>query len=441
MRIRHVVTAAAAGSALWVGMLALAAETGPGSRADTFRQLELFGDVLGRVQSEYVSDTADAELIESAIQGMLHSLDPHSSYLDPESFRDMQVTTRGEYGGLGIEVTMEDGLVKVIAPMDDTPASRAGLISGDLLAEIDGEPILGLTLDEAIEKMRGPIGAAITLTVLRDEDEPFDVTLVRELITVKPVAWRVEEDSIGYIRVTSFNDQAADAVEDAVRDLKKELGPGLEGIVLDLRDNPGGLLDQAVAVADVFLDSGEVVSTRGRDPRDIERYNARPGDLIEGKPVVVLINQGSASAAEIVAGALQDRRRGTLIGRTSFGKGSVQTVIPLRGGRDGALRLTTAKYYTPSGRSIQATGIEPDLHIASRRSPDGEEGEEEPRGFLSEADLPNALTNESGEERHEELALEEPPADYPEAEDYQLKRAIDVMRGVELSDASASLAR
>lgn len=416
----------AATFALSAGISATAADA-PSSRIDTFRRLELFGDVLSRVQSEYVVETKDAELIESAINGMLQSLDPHSSYLSADAFRDMQVSTSGEYGGLGIEVTMESGLVKVVAPMDGTPAKRAGIKSGDFFTAINGAPIAGMSLDEAIDKMRGEVGQPITLTVAREGVEPFDVTIVREVITVRPVVWRIEEASIGYIRVTTFNDQASDSVEEALRALKKQTSGKLTGLVLDLRDNPGGLLEQAVAVADMFLDGGEVVSTRGRDPRDIERFNARPGDLLDGKPVVVIINGGSASAAEIVAGAIQDRRRGAVIGMTSFGKGSVQTVIPLRGGRDGALRLTTARYYTPAGRSIQATGIVPDLEIAASR-------DEKVQRRVSEADLPNALSNDDGGKREEEhLPKERPPEDFPADKDYQLKRAIDVLRGVDVS--------
>jgi len=436
MKYRYFLSAPIIGAVLGAGVLAIAAETPEASRSETFRRLELFGDVLGRVQSEYVTDVDDAELIEAAINGMLQSLDPHSSYMAPDSFRDMQVTTRGEYGGLGLEVTMEEGFVKVVSPMDDTPASRAGIRSGDYLTAIDGETVLGLALDEAVDQMRGAPGEPITVTVVREGEDPWDVTLVREVIRVRAVTWRIEDDDIGYIRIATFNEQTTDSLEDAMRDIKTELGDDLSGIILDLRDNPGGLLDQAISVSDAFLDGGAVVSTRGRDAREIEVYNARPGDLLDGGPLVVLLNGGSASAAEIVAGAIQDRQRGTLVGLTSFGKGSVQTVIPLRGGRDGALRLTTSTYYTPSGRSIQATGIEPDLEVSYRRF------EGEVRSRLSEADLPNALENASGEGREDVDAsvIDQPPEGFTITDDYQLKRAIDVLNGVAMTQAGDSQA-
>lgn len=434
MKLRHWITAPVLGVMLGVGVIAVASESPERSRLDTFRRLELFGDVLVRVQNEYVVPTDDAELIDSAIDGMLRSLDPHSSYLNPDDFRDMQVTTRGEYGGLGIEVVMQEGLILVVAPMDDTPADRAGIRSGDLLSHINGDPILGLTVDEAVDQMRGPVGEPITVTVIRAGEEPFDVTMQRENIRVRPVAWRVEENNVGYVRVATFNDQASDSLEDALRSIREEIDGDMTGLVLDLRDNPGGLLDQSVSVTDLFLDGGEVVSTRGRNPRDIERYNARPGDMTNGTPIVVLINGGTASAAEIVAGALQDRRRATLVGVPSFGKGSVQTVIPLRGGRDGALRLTTATYFTPAGRSIQATGILPDVEVAFRR------GETVGRR-LSEADLPNALENMNGVERPEDHEVaDQPPEDWPEDEDYQLHRALEILRGVDVTATENSQA-
>jgi carboxyl-terminal processing protease len=434
MKYRYLLSAPLIGAVLGAGVLALAAEPPAASRAETFRQLELFGDVMSRVQADYVTQTDDAELIEAAINGMLQSLDPHSSYMPADAFRDMQVTTRGEYGGLGLEVTMEDGFVKVVSPMDDTPASRAGLRSGDFITAIDGDPILGLTLDDAVDRMRGQPGEGITITIAREGQDVFDVTLVRENIRVRPVSWRVEEEDIAYLRIAQFTEQTTDALEDAIRDIHEELGDQLSGVVLDLRDNPGGLLDQAVSVSDAFLDGGSVVSTRGRDAREIDVYNARPGDLLNGEPIVVLINEGSASAAEIVAGAIQDRRRGVVVGRTSFGKGSVQTVIPLRGGRDGALRLTTATYYTPSGRSIQSTGIEPDIQVAFRRI---DENASLGARRLSEADLPNALANENGATRSAEAEVDQPPEDFPEGDDYQLKRAIDVLHGNLLTTAMA----
>jgi carboxyl-terminal processing protease len=435
MKYGYLLATPVIGAVLCAGVFALAAETPEASRAETFRQLELFGDVMSRVQADYVDETKDAELIEAAINGMLQSLDPHSSYMPADAFRDMQVTTRGEYGGLGLEVTMEDGFVKVVSPMDETPASRAGLRSGDFITAIDGDPILGLTLDDAVDKMRGQPGEEITITIAREGEEVFDVTLVRENIRVRPVSWRVENEDVAYLRVAQFTEQTTDALEDAIRDINEELGDRLSGVVLDLRDNPGGLLEQAVSVSDAFLDGGSVVSTRGRDAREIDVYNARPGDLLEGKQLVVLINEGSASAAEIVAGAIQDRRRGLVLGRTSFGKGSVQTVIPLRGGRDGALRLTTATYYTPSGRSIQSTGIEPDILVAFRRI---DENASIGARRLSEADLPNALENENGETRHDEATeVDQPPEDFPEGDDYQLKRAIDVLHGNLLTTAMA----
>ena len=318
--------------------------------SETYRQLKLFGDVFERVRADYVEEITDEELIESAIQGMLTSLDPHSSYLDRKNFDDMRVQTKGEFGGLGIEVTMENGLVKVVSPIDDTPAFRAGVQPGDLISHLDGEPILGLTLSEAVEKMRGPVKSDILITIRRGNREPFDVTITRDVITIRSVRNRAE-DNIGYIRVTTFNEQTSSGLASSIKKLQEEIGDKLGGYVLDLRNNPGGLLDQAISVSDAFLHQGEIVSTRGRHSDDAQRFNARAGDLAEGLPVVVLINGGSASASEIVAGALQDHRRAIIMGTKSFGKGSVQTIIPLSG--HGAMRLTTARYFTPSGRSIQ----------------------------------------------------------------------------------------
>ncbi len=332
--------------------------------SDTYRELNLFGDVFERVRADYVEKPDDQKLVESAINGMLAGLDPHSSYMDPKSFRDMQVQTRGEFGGLGIEVTMEDGLVKVVAPIDDTPAAKAGVMANDIITQLDDEAVQGLTLNQAVDKMRGPVNTKIKLTIMRKgADKPIDVTIMRDVIRVKSVRSHPEGEDVGYIRITQFNEQTTDGLKQAINDLNSQLGADkIKGWVVDLRNNPGGLLDQAISVSDTFLDKGEIVSTRGRNPEETQRFNARPGDMTKGKPVIVLINGGSASASEIVAGALQDHKRATLVGTRSFGKGSVQTIIPLGAG-NGALRLTTARYYTPSGRSIQAKGITPDIEV------------------------------------------------------------------------------
>ena len=329
--------------------------------SEIYKQLDLFGDVLERVRSDYVEKPDDAMLIDSAINGMLSALDPHSAYLNPKSFRDMQVQTRGEFGGLGIEVTMENGVVKVVSPIDDTPASKAGLLTNDLITHLDGEQIVGLTLEQAVEKMRGPVNTPITLTIVRKgRDDAFDVKIVRDVIRINAVKARAEGDII-YVKVSTFNEQTHANLVKAVEGLKKSVGKNLKGYVIDLRGNPGGLLDQAIAVSDDMLEKGAIVLTKGRGLEETQRANAWPGDITEGKPIVVLINGGSASASEIVAGALQDHKRATVIGTRSFGKGSVQTIIPL--GANGAIRLTTARYYTPSGRSIQAKGIDPDVVI------------------------------------------------------------------------------
>jgi len=399
-------------------------------REQIYQQLDLFAEILARVDSEYVIDVDEADAMESAINGMLSSLDPHSSYMPAEDYEAMQVQTSGEYGGLGIEVTSDDGYVKIVAPIDDSPASAADLRSGDLISTIDGKSIIGLPLNDAIKDMRGEVGTDITLTVIRaDEDEPFDVVLTREVIRPKSVVHRVIEDDIGYVRISAFNERTTTLLNESLTELETELGATPAGIVLDLRNNPGGLLDQAVSVSSMFLDSGEVVSTRGRDPRDIERYNASRGERFKDVPIMVLINGGSASAAEIVAGALQDMNRAKLLGMTSFGKGSVQTVIPLSAQR-GALRLTTARYYTPSGRSIQATGIIPDYEVSQRIIT--EEDLEAMRRF-SEADLPNALDNDAGVERGEiHMPADMPPEGY-EGDDYQLDRAVERLRSVTLT--------
>tara|TARA_R110002110_G_scaffold12704_6_gene60647 strand:- start:6749 stop:8077 length:1329 start_codon:yes stop_codon:yes gene_type:complete len=389
------------------------------SDSNTYRQLNLFGDVFERVRADYVEPTDDAKLVENAINGMLTSLDPHSSYMTPKTFRDMQVQTRGEFGGLGIEVTMENGVVKVVTPIDDTPASQAGIRPNDYITHIDGTQILGMTLSDAVDKMRGPEESDVTLTIVRKgKDEPFDVKLTRARITIKSVKFNREGD-IGYIRITSFNEQTADLLEDAIESLSKQIGKArLKGYILDLRNNPGGLLDQAIAVSDDFIDGGEIVSTRGRHSEDTQRYNARGGDVTSGKPVIVLVNGGSASASEIVAGALQDHRRATILGTRSFGKGSVQTIIPL--GSDGALRLTTARYYTPAGRSIQAKGIDPDIVVGQT------EPEEKKRTTTTgESALPGHLAAEEGDEMAGSDSFV--PAD--KKDDKQLLYAIDLLNG------------
>ena len=387
----------------------------------TFEQLDLFADVMARVRNDYVVPVENDELIDDAINGMLQGLDPHSSYVSPDRFDDLQISTSGEYGGLGMEVTMEEGVVKVVAPIDDTPAKKAGIKSGDYLTAIDGENILGLSLNEAVDKMRGKPGEAITVTVVRKGEDPMDITMTREVIKRKVVKFEVK-DGIGYLRISQFNEKTYSSLKDAVKGLETEFGGKIPGIVIDLRGNPGGLLDQSIKVSSAFLDGGEVVSTRGRHEADTERYNARKGQLLKGVPVIVLIDGASASASEIVAGALQDRHRGLIVGLTSFGKGSVQSIIPLRGGRDGALRLTTARYYTPAGRSIQGTGITPDIAISYALE------DEEARKRLRESDLPNAIINENGETDAEELVIDYPPEGFDVEDDYQLQRAIEILK-------------
>ena len=426
MRIAWI-AAPVAGMAALVGALAWSAPEEPG-RGDIYRQLELFADVLARVEQDYVTEINEEEAMEAAIQGMLASLDPHSSYMNAADYREMQTQTRGEYGGLGIEVTSEDGVVRVVSPIDDTPAARAGILAGDYLTAIDGESIVGLTLNDAVRRMRGEAGSSIVVTVAREGTDPFDVTLQREIINVRAVTARVEGGDVGIIRISTFNERTSDMLQDAIRTVRRDTGGRLRGVVVDLRNNPGGLLDQAIEVSDAFLDGGEVVSTRGRQPEDVQRYNARRGDDMAGVPIVVLINGASASAAEIVAGALQDRNRALIVGTDSFGKGSVQPVIPLQGGRDGALRLTTARYYTPAGRSIQGAGITPDMEVAARRI-DAEQIARLQRLGVSEADLPNALDNDSGAQRRAVHVPEDmPPENWDADEDYQLKRAMDFLR-------------
>jgi len=361
---------------------------------DTYRLMQLFGNVFERVRNDYVERPSDKALVEAAINGMLSSLDPHSSYMNPEAFKEMQVQTKGEFGGLGIEVTMENGVVKVVSPIDETPAARAGLQSGDLITHIDGEAVLGLNLSEAVKKMRGPVGADITVTIFREGKDPFDVTLTRAVIAIRAVRSRLEGD-IGYVRITSFTEKAFSGLDKAVKafnkDLKKE-DKALRGLVLDLRNNPGGLLDQAIEVSNAFMSQGEVVSIRSEQhPEEAQRFNARPGDMIAGLPMVVLINGGSASASEIVAGALQDQGRAIIMGTKSFGKGSVQTIIPLSRGEDGAMRMTTSRYYTPSGRSIQAVGVSPDIEVQQSKLE-----VLEPATQRRERDLRGALDKDNG---------------------------------------------
>jgi carboxyl-terminal processing protease len=399
--------------------------------ADTYRQLNLFGDVFERVRTDYVEKPDDKKLVESAISGMLSGLDPHSSYMDAKSFRDMQVQTRGEFGGLGIEVTMEDGVIKVVSPIDDTPASRAGILANDFITQLDDEQVQGLTLNQAVEKMRGPVNSKIKLRIIRKGvDHPIDVTLVRDNIRVRSVRSRVEADDIGYIRISSFNEQTTEGLKKGIADLQNQLGDKIKGYVLDLRNNPGGLLEEAVNVSDAFLDHGEIVSTRGRNPEETQRRSAHPGDLTKGKPLIVLINGGSASASEIVAGALQDHKRATLIGTRSFGKGSVQTIIPLGSG-NGALRLTTARYYTPSGKSIQAKGIVPDIEVL-QDVPDALKSRTDTKG---EASLRGHLKSDGQEESGSQSYVPPDPKD-----DKALKMADDLLHGIKSTTNTASAA-
>jgi len=404
------------------------------SQDSVYEQLELFGDIFERVRGEYVEEVDDKALIEAAIDGMLRSLDPHSSFLSVDDAEDMRVRTRGEFGGLGIEVTQEDGWVKVVSPIDDTPAADAGVEAGDFITHVDGESLFGLTLDEAVDIMRGPVGSEIVITVAREgEPEPFDISIIRDTIKLTAVRVRTEGDTV-VVRITTFNEKTYINLRDGLEDAIANLG-GLEninGVVLDLRNNPGGLLDQSIRVSDAFLEKGEIVSTRGRYAEDSDRFNATPGDLIDGKPLVVLINGGSASASEIVAGALKDHRRAIIVGTKSFGKGSVQSVIPLRG--ESAMRLTTARYYTPSGRSIQALGVSPDIIVEQPRVDRDAVVEDEAENVRSEADLRGRLNNDSLTE--EEIRQIEEDAETAKAsadlrkEDYQLAYAIDLLRGL-----------
>ena len=435
--MRRFVVAALGGTL--AGILATTQIAGPllaqdsADNASVYEQLDLFGDIFERIRSQYVEEVDEGDLIEAAINGMLTSLDPHSSYLSPDDAAQMRLQTRGEFGGLGIEVTQEEGFVKVVSPIDGTPASEAGIEAGDFITHVDGESVLGLTLDEAVDLMRGPVGSEIIITIAREgETEPFDVSIIRDTIKLTAVRSRTEGDSI-VLRVTTFNDQTTPNLEEGIAEQIDAAGgiDNINGLVLDLRNNPGGLLTQAIRVSDAFLEKGEIVSTRGRFVEDGERFNATPGDLMQGKPIVVLINGGSASASEIVAGALKDHRRAIVVGTKSFGKGSVQTVMPLRG--EGAMRLTTARYYTPSGRSIQALGVSPDIIVEQpRRQPQTEEEEE--RRTRSEADLRGSLGNDSLSEDEirqieEDRALAEATAQLRE-DDYQLAYAIDILKGL-----------
>jgi carboxyl-terminal processing protease len=394
------------------------------SNADTYKQLNLFGDVFDRVRADYVEEPDESKMIEAAINGMLASLDPHSSYMNAKQYEDMSVQTKGEFGGLGIEVTMENGIIKVVSPIDGTPASKAGLMANDLIVKLDGQNVDGMTLNDAVNKMRGAIGSPIVLSIVRDKKDPFDVKLVRDRITVQSVKSNIEADDIGYIRISSFTEQTQDGLDKAIADIHAKLGDKVKGYILDLRNNPGGLLDQAISVSDTFLDRGEVVSTRGRHADETQRFTAQKGDEIDGKPVVVLINGGSASASEIVAGALQDQKRSTTIGTKSFGKGSVQTIIPL--GSQGALRLTTARYYTPSGRSIQAKGISADIVIEEDLPPELQGKNVSTEG---EAGLKGHLTNEAGGDEGGGSNAYVPD---DKAKDNQLKAAIDYLHGVKV---------
>jgi carboxyl-terminal processing protease len=412
--------------------------------AETYKQLNLFGDVFELVRNDYVDDVKDDTLVEGAINGMLTALDPHSNYLNSKNFNDMKVQTRGEFGGLGIEVSMESGLVKVVSPIDDTPAARAGLKPGDLITHLDGNPVQGLTLPEAVEKMRGPVNSDINLTIRRESQEPFDVKLTRAIIKIQSVRSHLEGKNIGYIRVTSFNEQTDVGLNNAMKNLKQQADNKLIGIVLDLRNNPGGLLDQAVAVSDAFLEKGEIVSTRGRRADDAQRYNARAGDIASGLPVAVLINGGSASASEIVAGALQDHHRAVLLGTKSFGKGSVQTIIPLAG--HGAMRLTTARYYTPSGRSIQARGIDPDIVVeAAKIAKEEKAGDKKDDKTAKAGDKKDDKTGDKKDDKTSKATDKKDektdttaeqgtidPASIGTADDYQLARAVDMLRGIAL---------
>jgi carboxyl-terminal processing protease len=409
--------------------------------AELYRQLDLFGDVFERVRSDYVEKPDDTMLVESAINGMLTALDPHSSYMSAKNYRDMQVQTRGEFGGLGIEVTMENGVIKVVSPIDETPAAKAGVQANDLITHLDNDLISGLTLEQAVEKMRGPVNTPIILTVIRKgKDEPFDIKIVRDVIRINAVKSRAEGSDVAYIKISTFNEQTHTNLVKSMDQLKKDLGDKLKGYVIDLRNNPGGLLDQAISVSDDFLERGAIVLTKGRNNEETQRAQARAGDSADGKPVLILINGGSASASEIVAGALQDHKRATIIGTRSFGKGSVQTIIPLGG--NGAIRLTTARYYTPSNRSIQAKGIDPDILVEEELPEElkAKAAAEKPRG---EASLPGHLKNpdgsKDGDKKEESGSAAYVPKE-PE-KDTQLQYALNMLRGTLPPKTGAELAK
>lgn len=390
--------------------------------ADTYEMLNLFGEVMERAKVSYVEDVTDKQLIESAINGMLVSLDPHSSYLDAQSFKYMNEQTKGKFGGLGIEVTMENGIVKVVSPIDDTPATKAGLKPGDYITHIDGEQVVGMSLNDAVDKMRGTVGSKVKLSIRRLNVKPFDVTLKREEIKIQSVKSAIKGDDVAYIRITSFSEDTDKMIEKALKKAQKELKGNLKGIVIDVRNNPGGLLDQAVNVSDLFLDKGEIVSTRSKNAEDTVKYNAKSGDIAKELPIVVLVNDGSASASEIVAGALQDHKRAVILGEKTFGKGSVQTVIPL--GKYGAMRLTTARYYTPSGRSIQATGIVPDVEVKPAKVEEIDKGVN-----FSEAEFGNALKNDAAEAQKKNP---DKTKDDELQKDYQLMRAVDMVKALSI---------
>ena len=399
------------------------------NRQETYKQLNLFGDVFQRVQEQYVEEVTDKKLIESAISGMLQSLDPHSSYLSADSYKDMQVKTKGKFGGLGIEITMEDGVVKVVSPIDDTPAAKAGMMSGDLIIGVDGESIRGLTINESVSKLRGPVGSKVVITVVRGKKDPYEIEIKRDIINIKSVKHNIIKN-IGYVRLTTFSDTTTSGLEKALTEIKKNIGNKFQGLILDLRNNPGGLLNQSISVADAFLNQGEIVSTQGRNDDDTSRVFAKKGDLINGQPLVVLINSGSASASEIVAGALKDHSRAIIIGTRSFGKGSVQSIIPLAG--NGAMRLTTARYFTPSGISIQAKGIEPDIIVEAgvtdlKKAKNDNRREENLRGALDKNKKSKKTEIDSNSDSDKLLTPLEKLL-----QDNQISRAVDMIRGISL---------